>query len=478
MTAPRTRFAPSPTGSLHVGNLRTALFNWLYAKGRGGSFILRIEDTDRERSDPEAEQGIIATLKRLGLDWDEGPDIGGPHGPYRQSGRREKYENAARTLLDRGAAYPCYCSVEELEKLRLAQIAAGQPPRYTGECARLTEKERDELSRKKGPPAWRFRAGTGSVEFHDGVRGYVSFEAEDMGDFIIARSDGSAAYYLASIVDDLDMGVTDVIRGEDHLANTPKQILIARALGGEPPRYHHLSLVLDEKGRKFSKRVESLNIARLLDSGYLPSAINTAVAMLGWSGVEGDGPESLEEMAARFDIAKVSRAPCHFDMARLDHINSRALKTLDAAGFLEALRPPLEKAGFPFEKFSDNDLLKMAEALRDSVHEPKQAVDYASQFAGSGAPDSGAAKALSGALEIIEAAREAVGRVPALDEDSFDGVIEFIFSATAAPKGKIYKPLRAAVTGRTKGPALADIFSALGRDEVLRRLDERISGLR
>lgn len=478
MTTPRTRFAPSPTGSLHAGNLRTALFSWFYARGRGGSFILRIEDTDRERSDPAAEQEIIATLKRLGLDWDEGPGIGGPHAPYRQSGRREKYENAARTLLDRGAAYPCYCSVEELEKRRKEQIAAGQPPRYTGECARLTGKERNELSRKKGPPAYRFRVEGGSVKFHDGVRGDVSFAAEDIGDFIIARSDGAAAYYLASIVDDLDMGVTDVIRGEDHLANTPKQILIARALGGEPPRYHHLSLVLDEKGRKLSKRVESLNIARLLDSGYLPSAINTAVAMLGWSGVEGDGPESLEEMAARFDIAKVSRAPCHFDMARLDHVNARALKDLDAAGFLEAMKPLLKGAGFPFEQFADDDLLKMAEALRDSVHEPKQAVDYAFQFAGSRAPDMEAENTLSGALKIIEAAREAVGRVPALDEGSFDGVIEFISSAAGTPKAKIYKPLRAAVTGRTKGPALADVFSVLGRDEVLRRLDERISGLR
>jgi len=474
----RVRFAPSPTGALHIGNLRTALFNWLYAKKNNGAFILRIEDTDAERFDHEAENGIMSSLRRLGLVWSEGPDVGGQYAPYRQSQRKERYKAALNRLVETNAVYPCFCSPEELEAERKALMAAGKPPRYQGKCKGLTNEERSVAMEKKGPPSYRFRAEGDAVEFMDGVRGPISFQTDDIGDFIVVRSDGAAAFHLASAVDDIDMRITDVIRGEDHLSNTPMQILIARALGAEPPRYHHLSIILDRENKKLSKRTGSLDVAGLLESGYVPEAINTAVAMLGWSGVSGDEPEELEAMAARFDLSKVSKAPCHFDPDRLDHINAKAMNALDAERLLKLFTPALKAAGFPFESFDNPSLLKIAASIRDTIHSPAQAPQIAEMFVRPLPPDGDAVETLSKpeANAVLEALADSLSNVDRLDDEAFRAVIQSTASAAGVKGKSLYHPIRAAVTGRTSGPQLADIFAVAGKDEIIRRVQTYLAG--
>ncbi|VAX19690.1 Glutamyl-tRNA synthetase @ Glutamyl-tRNA(Gln) synthetase [hydrothermal vent metagenome] len=471
----RVRFAPSPTGALHVGNLRTALYNWLYAKNMQGSFILRIEDTDAQRCSSDAENKIFSSLAKLGLKWDEGPDIGGPHTPYRQSERSEKYETAIKTLLDNGSAYHCYCSTADLEADRKKFITAGHPPRYSGKCRNLSEEERSDLKLTDIKPSVRFKVERGTLEINDGVRGHISFNLSDIGDFIIARSDRAAAYYLASIADDVDMKITDVIRGEDHLSNTPKQILVARALGKTAPRYHHLSIIQGADGKKLSKRSGSLDISTLLDSGYAPVAITTAIAMLGWSGVSGKGPEPLEEMAKRFNLKKVSKAPCHFDPARLDHINAKAIKQMPAEKLIEILKPVM--VGFPFEKFSDEKLFKIIDAVKESIHNPSEALLHAEQFIKMDEPDPVSLETLNSdeARNVCDALKKSVAELEMLTDETFRSVVESVSSVTGLTGKKLYAPIRALVTGKSSGPKLVDIFTILGRDEILKRIEKFVS---
>lgn len=476
MSVIRVRFAPSPTGSLHVGNLRTALFNWLYARKHCGVFILRIEDTDTARSTREAEEELLRSMRMLGLDWDEGPDIGGPHAPYRQSERAEKYREAVERLLDAGHVYPCYCSAEELETERKKQSAAGQPPRYQGKCRNISAGVRAEFEKRGVKPSYRFRVEKDAVEFHDGVRGNLRFMTRDIGDFIVTRSDGTAAYYLASALDDIDMEITDVIRGEDHLSNTPKQLLLLKALGASAPNYYHMPMILDKQGRKLSKREGAVNVAQLLADGYLPDAILTSIAMLGWSGVTGKEAETLAMLTEKFDINRVSRAPAHFDAERLEHVNMRALKSLSAEEFGEVMRMRLQEAGFPFDKFTGEKFSRVMTAVKESIHSPNDTGFIASQFAGKLPPDEEARAALSepGAEEAVAALRGAVGEMNGTGETDYHTVMNTVTAATGLKGKKLYTPIRAALTGRTSGPNLKDIFEVLGAEGILERLTNKM----
>jgi glutamyl-tRNA synthetase len=474
MSGIRVRFAPSPTGSLHVGNLRTALFNWLHARKTGGKYILRIEDTDSARFTPGAESSLIDALKRLGLNWDEGPDIGGPHAPYRQSERLEKYRAAVELILKSGSAYPCYCSESELEAERKTMAASGRPPRYSGKCKTLSQAERDALERGGIKPVIRFLVDDRTISFHDGVRGEVTFNTRDIGDFVLMRSDGVAPYYMASAYDDVQMGITDVIRGEDHLSNTVRHILIMRAMGATPPRYHHLSIILDADGKKLSKRAGALDVAELLNGGYLPDAINTTVAMLGWAGISGKDTLQLEKLAEVFDISKASRSPAHFDPERLDHINARALKSITPQTALETLRPLMEQAGFPFGDYSRETLEMIASAVASSVHTPRDAGWMSLQFVKRLDLDDEAAQALCApeAIPAVTALAEAVKNGDPLGHDSYETLMKRV-AETSGVKGKsLFKPIRAALTGRVSGPNLKDILAIIGPDEALRRLNE------
>lgn len=474
MSGIRVRFAPSPTGSLHVGNLRTALFNWLHARKTGGKFILRIEDTDSARSTIEAESSLIGALKRLGLDWDEGPDVGGPYAPYRQSERLDKYRDVVERILKSGDAYPCYCSESELEAERKAMAASGRPPRYSGKCKDLTPAERAGLTRGGIKPVIRFRVDDRTISFNDGVRGEITFNTRDIGDFVLLRSDGVAPYYLASAFDDVDMKITDVIRGEDHLSNTVRHLLIMRAMGAAPPRYHHLSIILDAEGKKLSKRAGASDVAELLNGGYLPEAINTTVAMLGWSGVSGKEALPLEKLAELFDISKVSRSPAHFDPERLNHINARALKSITPQKALETLQPVMERAGFPFGEFSRETLEMISSAVASSVHSPLDAGWMSLQFVKRLDPDDEALEALCApeAKSVVTALVDAVKNGAKFDFDSYEPLMKSVAESTGVKGKSLFKPIRAALTGRVSGPNLKDILSIIGPDETLRRLNE------
>jgi nondiscriminating glutamyl-tRNA synthetase len=353
----RVRFAPSPTGHLHVGNARTALFNWLLARNVGGTLILRIEDTDVERSTAAAEAAICEDLRWLGLEWDEGPDRGGPYAPYRQSERLALYREHADRLIASGHAYQCFCAPEDLERTRQTDLAAGRPPKYAGTCRNLDpEVVRDRLARGE-LAALRFKVPADrEVSFHDAVRGTVTFQTAVIGDPVLVRSDGHPAYNFAVVVDDATMGVTDVVRGEDHVSNTPRQLLIYEALGFTPPAFAHLSMVLGPDHAPLSKRHGATSVAEFKARGYLPEALFNYLALIGWS--PGNDEELLPkgELARRFRLQDVGHSAGVFDESKLAWVNRHYLKSASHARIAGLLVDHLRQAGYPI--------------VADTVHAP------------------------------------------------------------------------------------------------------------
>ncbi|HZN03720.1 MAG TPA: glutamate--tRNA ligase [Candidatus Polarisedimenticolia bacterium] len=355
--AVRIRFAPSPTGDLHVGNARTALFNWLFARHAGGRFILRIEDTDRERSRPEHERQILADLRWLGLGWDEGMDEGGDGGPYRQSERLPLYREAADRLLGAGAAYRCFCAPALLEEERAREREAGRASLYPGRCRGMAREESDARARGGEAAAIRFdvRAaarGDDAVGFEDLVHGTVRVPLDQIGDFVLVRRDGGPAYNFAVVVDDAAMRITHVIRGDDHLSNTPRQILVARALGVASPRFAHLPLLVAPGGAPLSKREGAVSVRALRDAGYPPEAVLNHLALLGWSPPGGVEVLTREELVAAFDLARVSRSPAVFDRQKLDAIAMRHLQRWDPVRLAAEAAPVLQEAGLLPERLT------------------------------------------------------------------------------------------------------------------------------
>src|SRR6478609_7177748 len=342
----RLRFAPSPTGLLHVGNARTALFNWLLARGQGGRFVLRIEDTDRERSTAESERSILDDLRWLGLDWDEGPDREGGHGPYRQSERMAIYRAHADRLLSDGRAYHCFCSQELLETDRQAAMAAGQPPRYVGRCRGIDSATARARLKAGETAVIRFRVPDHrDVSFDDAVRGTVTISTDVIGDPVLLRSDGTPAYNFAVVIDDALMGITQVIRGEDHISNTPRQVLIYEAFGWTPPRFAHLSLVLGPDHAPLSKRHGATSVAEFREKGYLPEALVNYLALIGWSPGGGDELLPLDELARRFSLGGVSHSAGVFDEEKLAWANRHYLKLAEPVRLAALVVRYLRKAG-------------------------------------------------------------------------------------------------------------------------------------
>ncbi|MGH9798017.1 MAG: glutamate--tRNA ligase, partial [Candidatus Polarisedimenticolia bacterium] len=347
---PRVRFAPSPTGSLHVGNARTALFNWLFARHSGGTLILRIEDTDAQRSSPLHETRLVEDLRWLGLGWDEGVEEGGDHGPYRQSERLPIYRGEAARLQQDGLAYPCFCSLETLEEERARQREAGRVSLYSGRCRALAPEEAARR-RQGGPAALRFNvaraaAGDEAVVFDDRVHGAIRFPLSQIGDFVILRQDGWPSYNFAVVVDDLRMGITHVIRGDDHLSNTPRQALLYRAFGaGGMPVFAHLPLIVGPGGVPLSKREGATELHAFREQGYPPEALLNYLALLGWSPADGQEFLTPEELIARFDLDRVSRAPAGFDRAKLDALAARHMARLPPERLAGLAAPALARAG-------------------------------------------------------------------------------------------------------------------------------------
>ncbi len=367
----RVRLAPSPTGYIHVGNARTALFNWLFARQKGGAFILRIEDTDIERSREEYEQNLIKDLRWLGLDWDEGPDIGGDYGPYRQSERLEFYHHYSDQLLEEGKAYYCFCSAEELEQERQTALARGQMPKYSGKCRTINlEEAQDRLASGKQAAIRLKVPETGTLAFDDLVRGRVEFDLKLISDPIIVRSNGMPAYNFAVVIDDFLMSISHVIRGEDHVSNTPKQILLYLAFGWKLPIFAHLSMVMGKDNTRLSKRHGATSVDQFRRDGILPEALSNYLALLGWSPPEGHEVLELEEMVALFNLDRVSRSAAIFDYDKLYWLNRQHLKHLTTKKKLELALPYLQEAGLVGSQLSQDQnqwLEKAVEVLIEGV---------------------------------------------------------------------------------------------------------------
>src|SRR5919197_854404 len=477
----RVRFAPSPTGQLHVGNARTALFNWLLARANSGTFILRIENTDVERSTPESESAIIRDLQWLGLNWDEGPDIGGKRGPYRQSERLELYRSHSKQLLDAGRAYYCFCSAAQLEAERQEALAAGRPARYAGTCRRLPAEEGQARLAAGERPAIRFKVpGDRDVVFNDVVRGGVHFHTDVIGDPVIVRADGMPAYNFAVVVDDALMEVTHVVRGEDHISNTPRQILLYEALGFTPPVFAHLALVLGPDHSPLSKRHGATSVAEFRDKGYLPEALVNYLALIGWSPrgsaagrSGGDEAELLpiDELARRFSLDRVGLSAGVFDEEKLAWVNRHYLKVADPLRLAELSVPYFIDAGVPMKPDA-----RGLEFLAAAMPIASGSVDRLNQVPARLAFlfDYDPARALSdahvreelkneAARAVITALAEELASAPRLDRELFRVAANQVRARTGQKGKALFHPIRIALTGRAEGPELDLVVPALDR---------------
>jgi len=480
----RVRFAPSPTGQLHVGNARTALFNWLLARGSGGTFILRIEDTDVERSTLESERAILEDLRWLGLEWDEGIDTGGDRGPYRQSERLHIYRAHAVELLSRGRAYRCFCPPEQLEMDRYAALRQGQPPRYVGRCRAIAEADARARVERGEPAVIRFRVPENrDVVFNDLVRGEVRFSSEVIGDPVLVRSDGNPAYNYAVVVDDALMGITHVIRGEDHISNTPRQLLLYEAFGWQPPVFAHVSLVLGPDHGVLSKRHGATSVAEFRARGYLPEALANYLALLGWS--PGDGEELLpiEELARRFKLEDVGRSAGVFDVEKLAWVNRHYLKLAAPDRLARLAVPYLQREGWVSEPSADA-LAFLARAVApaaasvDRLEQLPARLHFLFDFSASRALESDAIRTeADAARDVIAAlAKELAASPPLLDRETFRAMVARLRERTGQKGKALLHPVRLALTGEAEGLELDAAVPAieqgarLGDGEGIRRI--------
>jgi glutamyl-tRNA synthetase len=469
----RVRFAPSPTGQLHVGNARTALFNWLLARGSGGRFILRIEDTDVERSTRESEAAIAGDLRWLGLDWDEGPDLGGPHGPYRQSERLHLYQSYAQELLNQGSAYYCFCTPEQLEADRQAALSEGRPVKYAGTCRQLS---RDQVTGRLTAgehAAIRFRVpDREGLVFTDLVRGEVRFAIDVIGDPVVLRADGTPAYNFAVVVDDALMEVTHAIRGEDHLSNTPRQILLYEALGFTPPQFAHLALVMGPDHSPLSKRHGTTSVAEFRTRGYLPEAMVNYLALIGWSprGEAADSRSSgddselvpIDQLARRFSLDRVGHSPGVFDEEKLAWVNRHYLKTADPARIAELSVPFFIQAGVPMApdavgiRFLTAAMPMVTSSVDRLSQVPARLAFLFDYDARRTLTDEQLRREMSseGARAVAVALAEELAGAPRLDRERFRAVANQVKARTGQKARALFHPIRVALTGRAEGPEL------------------------
>jgi glutamyl-tRNA synthetase len=492
-TTTRARIAPSPTGPLHIGTARTALFNYLFARHTGGTFVLRLEDTDQARSSLAYEKDILDGLHWLGLRWDEGPEVAGeaargPPAPYRQMERLALYAEAAQRLVAADQAYPCFCTPEQLETDRKAQEAAHQPPRYVGRCANLTAEERAARQAEVGPGALRFRVGAGVVAFDDIVRGRVEIDVANLGgDFVIVRADGSPLYHFTVVVDDAAMEISHVIRGEDHLSNTPKHVLLFRALGYAVPLFAHLPLILNADRTKMSKRKSQTAVADYIAQGFIREALINYLALLGWATGTEEEVLSLDEIAERFVLEDVHKGGAVFDRERLEWLNGQWIRRLPPDELIDRLRPFVEadlRAGRIDRMPSDDELLALLPVVQERLPTLGAIgdlvgflwVDEVSVDAATLVPKRWDAAT---ARQALQAARSTIEAVPEVtfEADELEPPLRALAEANGWKAGDLFMTIRVAVTGRTATPPLFDTLVALGRERTLHRLGRALDAL-
>ncbi len=480
----RVRMAPSPTGPLHIGTARTSLYNYLFARHVGGTYVLRIEDTDLARSTTDDESDIIDNLHWLGISWDEGPQVAGgedigPFGPYRQSRRWDLYAAEAARLLQAGNAYHCWCTPDELDAVRRQQERDHEPPRYNGRCLSLTDADRASFEAEGRKPAIRLKVPPETIRFDDLIRGEVEFDNALLGDFLIVRASGVPLYHFVVVVDDEQMQISHVIRGEDHLSNTPKHIAIMRALGYTEPRFGHIPLILNADRSKMSKRKSQTALTAYRQQGYLPEALVNFLAFLGWSPGTEEEIFSLEELSQRFEIDHVHKAGAVFDADRLDYLNGVYIRSLTDEQLALRLRPFLPDA------LDDEAVLRVVPLIRERLVRLGDADNLVAflhqrdeQVLASYQPEMLEPKGRSLA-EVAGALRSARAVIAELEEADFAAdVLEGRCRQTAEDSGwkpgDFFKPLRVAVTGRTVSPPLFGSMELLGRGRVLARIDAAI----
>lgn len=458
----KTRFAPSPTGYLHLGNVRTALFNALLARRSDGRFVLRIEDTDQERSQPEYVAALLEDLRWLGLDWQEGPEVGGPCAPYAQAERAVIYTAYYQQLEAAGHVYPCFCTPAELALSRKAQRAAGRPPRYAGTCARLSEAERQARLERGLQPTLRFRTPTGRViEFTDRVRGPQRFASDDIGDFIIRRADGTPQFFFANAVDDALMGMTQVLRGEDHLTNTPRQLLLLDALELPAPEYGHLALIVGADGGPLSKREGDLSLRELRAAGYLPEALLNYLARLGHH-YERDIWMEPEELAAGFALEHLGRAPAHYDAAQLLHWQAEAVRHASPERLWTWMGAAVHQQAPPVHR---DELIA---TIRPNIRFPADAAFWAERLFGADLTLSADSQTV-----ILHAGPDFFTHALAAYAEhgaAYQPLVEALKQRTGMKGKNLFMPLRAALTGETHGPELARILALLPPELARQRL--------
>jgi len=472
----RVRFAPSPTGYLHVGNARTALFNYLFARHNNGTLVLRIEDTDLERSKKEYEEIIFEDLKWLGLDWDEGPDVGGEFAPYRQSERLEIYPKYIDKLLKSGDAYYCYCSAEELEAERQKALSEGRPPRYSGKCRNLTPEERMDYEAKGIKPTIRFKVPDGeTIMFDDLIKGHIEINVDEFGDFVIVRADGMPTYNFVVVIDDALMKISHVIRGEDHLSNTPKQILIYRALGFEVPEFAHMPIILGEDRSKLSKRHGAVSVRAFKDDGYISEALFNYMSLLGWHPKDDKEIMSKEEIIEKFDIADIHKSPAIFDKTKLKWMNGVYIREiLDIDDLTKRAIPFFEGFGYKadFEYYK-----KVMEAIRDSIETLMDIEERAKPFFVDdfhySEEGSEFLKNETG-YKVIQLFYEKIKDLNQIKKEDFKRITKEIQKELKVKGKALFMPIRVALTGETSGVDVATLIEVIGIEKVKHRLQRAL----
>ena len=487
MTKPvRVRFAPSPTGLPHVGNIRTALFNWLFARHCGGTFIVRIEDTDVARKVEGALEAILDGLRWLGLDWDEGPEVGGEYGPYFQSQRLERYREAAERLISQGDAYYCYCSPERLDEMRREQAKRKQPPGYDRLCRELSEQERSQKEAGGITPVVRFKTPLeGQTGFNDLIWGDLVFENKTLDDFVLLKSDGYPTYHLANVVDDHAMEISHVLRAEEWLSSVPRHCLLYRAMGFEPPQFAHLPMILGPDRSKLSKRHGAVSITDYSEQGFLPEAMVNFLALLGWSLDDKTELMSRQEIVENFSLQRISRTAAVFNNDKLNWMNGVYIRGLSLEGFVQQALPFLDR-GLPAEvkrplsvDYVTQIMPLIQERARTLAEAPEltqfffiDELHYEADLLIGKKMDSAAT------IKALETAKQRLSEIESFDTESLESLLRPLAEELGLKAGQLFGALRGAVTGRAATPPLFQTMAVLGKERCLRRIEAALEKLR
>jgi nondiscriminating glutamyl-tRNA synthetase len=469
----RVRFAPSPTGELHVGNARTALFNWMFVRHHGGSFVLRIEDTDESRSALSYQVNLFNDLKWLGLDWDEGPKKNGSCGPYNQSERLDIYKAHLQKLIDADMVYPCYCTEEELEEERQNLILSKRMPRYMGKCRNLTAEQRKQRESEGRKPSIRFKVESQAIEFEDLIRGAMKFEGDAMGDFIIVRSNGMPAYNFAVVIDDHLMNISHVIRGEDHLSNTALQIMLYKAFEFKTPVFAHHSLILGKDRAKLSKRHGAVSVGEFRRKGILPEALINYLGLLGSSFTDAKEVLSRGEMITEFTLERASKSGAVFDEEKLCWLNAIYIRNSKTEDLIERLKPFLKESGLKEETIDSDWFNKVIDLVKDELTTLAEADSHINIFFDDKyrlSEEAGEVLEKDSAKNVVKYFIEYLKNHEETD-NLYASAIKHVKEKTGAKGRELFMPIRAALTGVVHGPELDKVFAILGRDTTLKRLN-------